>query len=102
MPKVILRPEITLDDAVLKVLKTYYNGCNFSVVFDCAKGECYLQPGCYLLVNLMSTDEKMLYDWLDGEKKKLLLIEPETKRELLKREPCKICGSPFFILNDGR
>ena len=107
---IILRPAlpaITLDEAVLEVLETFYNGCNYSILFE-ENGDAYLDWGCYgVYVNIAQGSKRLLLEWFcngkyDDHKKylpKLLPISEEIKIELMKRKPCERCGAPFFKYN---
>lgn len=95
---------ITLDEAVLEVLETFYNGCNYRILFK-ENGDAYLEFGCYgVHINLIQGIKRLLLEWFcDGKcnihklySPKLLPISVETKEELMKRKPCKRCGAPFF------
>jgi len=92
--EIVLQERRTLDEVILSSVKTFYNGCNFRLVSK-ADGTYYLQEGCYLLVNLLTGDEKLLWKWLqDIPGGKLLSgkVKPETICYLLRMEPCKECG----------
>ena len=108
----IIQKEITLDDAMLDGFKTYRNGCNFKLISK-QDGSLWLDYGCYCLVNLLTGNERLLRDFLENQepKEKLSnilandkhtrrridgLIKPETINELLKREPCQVCGGFMF------
>ena len=96
-----LQERVTLDQAVLKGVRTFPNGCNFRLVFCGSKVE--IEYGCYgVHVNLVNGTEKLLLDWFtDGDYRKpmgrkLLPIHPRTAVEMKKRHPCGICGGPYF------
>lgn len=93
----ILQQERTLDQAAIGGIKTFRNGCNFRLVID-EDRKPWIEYGCYgVHINLCQGDEKLLYQWFlrQGEKRCLLPVSHETKYELLKRDPCPICGAPF-------
>ena len=109
---VVLQEEVTLDEALLLGFKTYRNGCNFSLSFK-KDGSCWLQYGCYCLVNLLTGNEKLLKNFLETSlpaenfiniinhidqpcRRIDRIVNPETIFELLKREPCKCCGGFLF------
>jgi hypothetical protein len=108
----VLQEQVTLDDAVLGGMRTFPNGCNFRVLFD-ESGQPWLEYGCYgVHINLTHGKERLLHQWFKGilddprMKLKLMLkmmeprvpleVRPETVLELKKREPCSVCGAPFF------
>lgn len=100
--EVVLQPKVTLDDAVLSAYKTFRNGCNFCIERD-AYGSYWLRTGCYLLVNLISGNDYLVFKWLrckDGTERKQLdgVVLPETIVELLRRPPCTCCGGATFQL----
>ena len=102
----VLQKRVTLDEAVLDVVSTYRNGCNYAIYFHGNKAQ--IGYGCDgVLINLQAGNKKLLWRWFNaqhdhGDKTPehfsvSLPISPETILELKKRKPCKICGSPFFL-----
>jgi len=90
---VILQPQITLNEAVISGFSTYKNGCNFALEAD-ADGKVYLRVGCYLLTNLMTKNEHLIYSWLGGSNRRLIsgVVHPNTIRALFLMPNCKVCG----------
>lgn len=104
--EIVLQERKTLDEVVLEAIETFPNGCNFRLIFH--EDKTWIEYGCYgVLVNLATGSEKLLLEWFtNGNKyaqayRRLLPINPTTRMELLKREPCKICGGPYFICRDS-
>ena len=106
MKEIVLQEKITLDDAVLSA-STFPNGCDWAFYFDSATGDVRMGYGCYgVLINLLTGKRKLLYKYFIenadetptdlNDHKVLLPISEETKAELKTREPCKICGQPYF------
>ena len=102
MEKLLLQEERSLDDVLKNSLKTFRNGCNFSLVKE-KDEKFYLEFGCYgVHVNLLTGDEKLLYKWFmrdnpNGGKKCISdLVSHETIAFLLAKEPCKQCGGFKF------
>ncbi len=108
----ILQKQVTLDDAVLSS-SCFPNGCDYAFYFD--GGSVRMGYGCYgVHTNLVTGARWYLHKWylaqLDDPWRKLwmmlkpkehfervpLPVAPETILELKKREPCSICGAPFF------
>lgn len=99
----VLQEQVTLDQAVLSA-STFTNGCDWAFYF--MPDGVYMGYGCYgVHINLLTGKKKLLYQWFkehtwtEGDitdEKVRLPISPETRLELLKREPCKLCGQPFF------
>jgi hypothetical protein len=91
----VLQPQVTMDDALLRGMQTYRNGCNFRLICK-ADGSHWLDYGCYCLPNLATGNELMLVNWLgrrgDYAGPKKLDVAPETIREILSRSPCGLCG----------
>ena len=102
MKEIVLHERVTLDDAVLSA-STFPNGCDWAFYFE-ADGSVRMGYGCFgVLINLIHGKRKLLYNWFvnnrqgvgDGAKA-VLPISEETKAKLKTREPCKICGQPYF------
>ena len=101
---IVLQERVTLDDAVLSA-STFPNGCDWAFYFE-PDGNVYMGYGCYgVMINLVTGKRKLLYKWFIDQAKPdsdvtnarvRLPIHAETIRELKSREPCKICGQPYF------
>lgn len=93
---IVLQKEITLDEALIKGIQTFYNGCNFRIWVD-SMDQMWLEMGCYgVHTYLANTHVKLLLNWLGTQDKKFLPVFPRTRYEILKRKPCLGCGAPFF------
>jgi len=104
MTEIVLQEKVTLDDAVLSA-HTFKNGCDWAFYFE-PDGNVYMGYGCYgVMINLLTGKSKLLYKWFIEQAKPpsdvsgariKLPIHNETIRILKAREPCALCGNPFF------
>lgn len=93
------KPEVTLDAALLEGVRTFTNGCNFTLQFEKRRRPPLLRYGCYgVHINLAQGAERLLMDWLGegGNERELTDVSPETIIELQKRKPCPQCGGFTF------
>lgn len=92
---------VALDDALL-AMSTFHNGCDFRLRF--VGDRIFVEPGCYLLSNLIQGKRRILYDWMiEGGKssRELTDIHPEIIMELKSRKPCLCCGGFRFKTTDS-
>jgi hypothetical protein len=77
----------------INAVTPFRNGCAFRAVVK-NDGKVLLEPGCYLLINLISGADKVIYDmWLkNGEEPVEVEIEPETAKAIKDLKPCKWCN----------
>jgi len=105
MNEIVLQEKVTLDDAVLSA-STFPNGCDWAFYFE-EDGSVWMGYGCYgVMINLLTGKRKLLYKWFventpqtasDVSNHKVRLpIHAETIRRLKARQPCEMCGAPFF------
>lgn len=90
------------DEAFLQAVKTFYNGCSYTLEVS-SSTEVLIGWGCYgVHVNLVQGLAAQVCDWLEGEigmqsdLRVRLPVSPETIVQLLKRKPCSRCGMPFY------
>jgi hypothetical protein len=101
MKELVLQERVTLDGALLDNVRTYRNGCNWRLVKE-LDNNYYLEYGCDgVYINLIQGSAKMLYKWFitpnEMQMKNLTkVVQPETILELLKKEPCRVCGGTRF------
>lgn len=103
--EIVLQKKVTLDDAVLSS-STFPNGCDWAFYFE-PDGSVYMGYGCYgVMINLVTDKRKMLLNWFIDNTPKTrtdtspfrvrLPIHAETIRKLKARQPCDVCGQPYF------
>lgn len=105
MTSIVLQEKVTLDEAVVDVVRSYRNGCNYALYFH--GDEVEIGYGCDgVLINLLGGKEKLLWKWFDaqhayGDKTPAnfrvpLPVSKPTIMVLKKKRPCDVCGAPFF------
>jgi len=90
--------KVMLDDSeYIEAITPSKNGCTFRLIVK-RGGVFLIEPGCYLLVNLMNPVETYLYDrWRTNNKKPFeIKMHENLKLELLKINPCRHCGGVKF------
>jgi len=77
----------------INAITPFRNGCAFRARFE-ADGKVTLEPGCYLLVNLVGGVERQFLDqWrANGEKPFEIHITQETRHRMMEVRPCAWCG----------
>lgn len=100
---------IFTEEEVLDLVKPFYKGCGFKLVFRKGKPTT-ITFGCYLLVMLMTGKIRILHDLIEengvdlglGYKELPLrdIMDYEESKflevEVLKWKPCNRCGAPFL------
>ena len=90
----------------VNAITPFRNGCSFRARFE-ADGKVTLEPGCYLLVNLVQGADRWFLDrWRENGKKPFeVAVTPETLHEMLKVRPCSWCGGSLManaeVMGDG-
>ena len=81
----------------IRAITPFRNGCSFRAIFE-KDGRVMLEPGCYLLVNLVQGVERWFLDqWKKNNKKPFEISpSPETRHEMLKIKPCHWCGGSLM------
>lgn len=103
-----MKVEFTKDE-VVDLIKPFYKGCAFKLVFRKDK-PATITFGCYLLIMVMTGKTRILHDLIEekgmdlglGYKELPLsaIMDYEESKflevEVLKWEPCGSCGAPFL------
>jgi hypothetical protein len=95
--EIVLQEKRTLDDVALSAFETFRNGCNYRLVVT--NGVPEIEYGCYgVHVNLETGDHRLMLAWFrsQGEERCHFPISKPVLAELMKREPCKVCGGFLF------
>ena len=81
----------------LNAVRPVRNGCAFRALFE-ADGRVLLEPGCYLLVNLVHGAERVLYErWLANRKEPIEVdVNPATSVAMKSMRPCGWCGGALL------
>lgn len=90
-------PPVPPLDRMLLAMSTFYNGCDFTMLFDGARS--FVEYGCECRMHLMQGERRRLALWIGevGNCREVTgLVQPRTLLELKSRLPCRRCGGFRF------
>lgn len=85
----------------LKAITPFRNGCSFRALFE-PDGRVLLEPGCYLLVNLVQGADRVFLDWWRANNKKPFAadVTPETIMAMKAMRTCSWCGGSLHNIKE--
>lgn len=86
-----------MSQELIAALTPFLNGCSFRAIID-GNNTVRIEPGCYLLINLVQGFERQLYrNWLcNSETPFPMTVQPEVTQQIMKLPLCKWCGGTLI------